>query len=140
MGMYTQLIVRCKLKPEFIEPVKKLLSQDAYTWTVMAQEGNYEWMEEFARNERAGAIPFCESSYFESYPNTVNDERVWSFGCNLKNYEDTIEEFLTMLPHMIVELYECKTLYEEAGTPTDHHLVDGKITNVKSHGTGDRYE
>lgn len=135
MGMYTRLILKCKLKPQFVEPIKKLITEprdiETYGWKQIMEETKSDFMKDYVEDERVWAIPFCEAD-----GNIKLEGDIWSFECNLKNYTDTIEKFLTMLPNMIEELYECETMYEEQTRPTTHHLFKGKITDIDLHGTG----
>ena len=51
----------------------------------------------------------------------------WSFQCSLKNYEDTIESFLELVPYFIEELIHCETFYEEDEESTFYTLKNEKI-------------
>ena len=132
MGMYTELILGCKLKPEtpqeVIDIIKWMCEPDdkrgeppeAYPFS---SKGRMKWL-------------FRMSSYYFSVsstpaPHFVFDENgdnwILSTRSNLKNYEDEIETFLEWLkPHIESgsgerEFYAIVT-YEEQEEPTIYYL------------------
>lgn len=141
MGMYTGLRFKGTVKKEFRD-----------TFEDIALNGSWEdsddrefWM--FGSNNwRASFIPCGSLCYmpnsWEKYENdeywngiatdgfgrTYNKETgYWTFQCSLKNYEDTIEEFLELLPYFIESVEHVEVFYEEWDYSTKYELVGGKM-------------
>lgn len=140
MGMYTGL--------RFKGIVKEKFRKD---FALIALNGNWNEssVEEFLRfsdNARASFIPCGTLAYmpdeweqepYNKYGDGVAtdgfvrtwDENTgyWSFQCSLKNYENTIEEFIELLPYFIESVEHCEVFYEEWRWSKKYELIDGKM-------------
>jgi len=99
MGMYTEIIIGCRLKrdtpEEVIESLQELLKID--------DEGteDYNFPEhEFFKSERFRWMFFSASYYFGTPPHRVLErdslDEAWQFSTrsNLKNYDNEIQKFI----------------------------------------------
>lgn len=135
MGMYTGL--------RFKGTVKEKLRKD---FNSIAMSG--EWSDStdkilanFGEVSRASFIPCGSLAYMpDSWDNEDKIERFydvktgyWTFQCSLKNYEDTIEFFLELVPYFTESVEYCEVFYEEWTFSARYELIDGvmKMTNDK---------
>ncbi len=51
----------------------------------------------------------------------------WTFQCSLKNYDNTIEKFLEIVPYFIEEVEYAEVFYEEWHYSKRYELIDGKM-------------
>lgn len=146
MGMYTGLRFKGIVKEEFRSEFENIaLSGD---WI----ESNNYVFRQFGNNSRAVFIPCGALSYMpdeweeapydkfrngvptDGFDRTYNKETGrWTFQCSLKNYNDTIEEFMEIVPYFIEEVEHAEVFYEEWQYSIKLELVDGKmkVTNDK---------
>ena len=69
-----------------------------------------------------------------NFDRTYNEKTgKWTFQCSLKNYNNTIEKFLEIVPYFIEEVEHVEVFYEEWRYSKKYELVDGKMlmTNDK---------
>lgn len=110
MGDYTLLTVKCKLHKKFIAPISDLVENNL-DWSDIIEKYNLNFLRIFASVPRSGLIP--NSGYLsEREIRKVWGKGIWEFECELKDYENTIEEFFKVLPYMIDKLYQCETHYD----------------------------
>lgn len=149
MGMYTGLRCRIKVKEEYVSALEELDKLD-YEWS----EHSLKEFREFGDVDRATFIPRGCLSYMpdcweqlkenhhefkndwekvedveEFKRNFDNETRIWSFQCSLKNYEDTIEQFIEKIVALIAEdIIHLEELYEESALSTLYVMnSDGDI-------------
>jgi hypothetical protein len=59
---------------------------------------------------------------------TYDDETgKWVFQCSLKNYGNTIEEFLDLVPYFMESVEHCEVLYETWGWSSGYELIDDEM-------------
>ena len=126
MGMYTTLKFKAIVKPEYQQFVPQWHSD-----TEMRTEWNIQEFPEYANYSRSSSIPFggCHG-----HTNSFNDG-VWTVECALKNYDDTIEQFMTYVASKMFESVEyCITEYEEdyyfGIDHTNWELKDGQMVKT----------
>lgn len=133
MGMYTGLKVTAKIKQEFIEELRKVLSSDIdYVWKNVDLE-RFPFVEKFANLYRSDCIPFGAVSYMPSEWENENtlEEGVWEFCCSLKNYEGEIEIFLKEVLVEICEWAKIERLYEEESVSALLEIEQGNLRVVR---------
>ena len=112
MGMYTRFTGQVLVKPEYHQMIADLCDWEKTPncWLSLAR-GGHDWLLEFAFYNRSHFIPRGWNSLEEPEPSTINDDGVWSFECEFKNYEGTIDAFMRMVIPVIAikaELSECE--------------------------------
>lgn len=135
MGIYTGLRFKGIVKKEFRE-----------NFTNIAMHG--EWGEStdkrlaaFNNISRAVCIP-CGSlndipdewKNSDDFNKTYDAENgLWCFQCSLKNYENTIEKFLELVPYFIEKIEHCEVLHELSSYSEKYELIENTIvlTNDK---------
>lgn len=140
MGMYTGLRFKGTIKKEFRNEFEDIaLSGD---W----EESNNEVFKGFGGVSRARFIPCGALAYmpdewetepYDKYHNgtpTDGFDRTydkesgrWTFQCSLKNYENTIEEFLSIVPYFIEEVEHAEVYYEEWRYSKRYKLINGEM-------------
>lgn len=142
MGMYTGLRCKVIIKPEYREEMKYLHEID-YEW----EDSNLDFMKEYAEGDgRATFIPRGSLSYmpdaWEEDPRSLfspatdgfdrkfdPETGLWTFQCSLKNYDDTIENFLdNVLSRITEEVIHLEYYYEEWSRSRMLFLDDGEIS------------
>ena len=134
MGMYTGLRFKGVVKKEFRESFEDIALEG------MWEESSDEKFLEFSRDDRASFIPCGGLCYM---PNTWHDDDkiereydkntgYWQFQCSLKNYGDTIENFLKLVPYFIESVEYCEVFYEEWSHSSKYELIENemKLTDV----------
>lgn len=146
MGMYTGLRFKGIVKEEFRNEFADIALNG--NW----EESNNEVFKQFGSVSRASFIPCGALAYMpveweterfgkhhndiptDGFDRTYDKESGrWTFQCSLKNYEDTIEEFLKIVPYFIEEVEHAEVYYETWRYSERYELVDGKMemTNDK---------
>lgn len=149
MGSYTGLRCKIKIKEEYIDALKELISLD-YEW---AQHSMPEF-KEFGKLDRAGFIPcgslsympYCWEKLKEDAVNEYDTEdvdefkynfdeksRIWTFQCSLKNYSGEIEYFIENIVPLITEnIIHLEEFYEEWKTSVIYSMDENNnITRIK---------
>jgi len=142
MGMYTGIRFKGIVKPEFREEFGGI-----------AIDGNWKdskdsTLQAFSKVERSSFIPCGGLSYMpgewedrrnaDEYGHGAvatdgferaydKDTGYWAFQCSLKNYSDTIYDFLLLLPYFIEAVEHMEVYYEEWDWSERYELVDGKM-------------
>jgi hypothetical protein len=113
------------------------------TFELIAMGGDWENSDderfrEFGNYDRASFIPMgilCympwdddDEEFIRSYDKETGR---WVFQCSLKNYNDTIEKFLDMVPYFMESVEFCEVLYEEWGWSAGYELVDDKMVETQ---------
>ena len=127
--MYTGLRFIGTVKPEFRESFETI--------------GEYGWWDDsddlefrtFGHDDRASFIPCGSLCYMpdkwddcDEFEKSYNKETgKWTFKCSLKNYENTIEKFIELIPYFIEIVDYCEVLYEEWETSRMYELRDGEM-------------
>ena len=114
MGDYTGLVCKIKVKPEYYDLIDYIqnigIPRSGDMWVGAFKKFGYPFLKEFSEDARADFIPhggyilnenwLC--IYIDHSENYFKDG-VWFFGCNLKNYADTIDLFLEKIISEITE-------------------------------------
>lgn len=139
MGMYTGLRFKGYVKPEF----RKNFSD-------IAINGNWEKSTDekflaFANKTSASFIPrgalscmpdewqtntdqYGDGDATDGFERTYDPETgYWTFQCSLKNYEDTIYEFMLLVPYFIESVEHAEVFYEEWDWSEKYELVNNKM-------------
>lgn len=121
MGMYTQLVMGCEIKPEKYPEIKDVLNYMVYGGDEPKEIPNHPLF----MTERWAVMLRCDSFYFDMITHSeieVSDAFVFlSIVTNLKNYNNEIEHFLNwIMPYLDNPIYEFLgfTRYEEDNDPT----------------------
>jgi hypothetical protein len=118
MGMYTTLHCRCKVKEEYENELFRILYFDN-EW----RKSTIPEISEFGKDERA---------FFISAILDDEEEHIWIFSADLKNYDNTLEHFIDIvLTKICEEIYELETEYEEDSSPSIYELLEREIVLVK---------
>lgn len=104
------------------------------------------WEEDFKTKEGYGVIDYlvdgedpkncCMKQATDGFENQYNkDTGYWAFQCSLKDYDDTIEKFIEMIPYFIesIDHLEVKPDYSDFGKL--YNFKDGIVVE-----TGERIE
>lgn len=133
MGMYTGLKVTAKIKQEFVEELRKVLSSDIdYAWKNVDLE-RFPFVEKYANLYRSDFIPFGAVCYMPSDWDKENsfENGVWKFCCSLKNYDGEIEIFLKEVLVEICEWAKIERLYEEETVSALLEIEQGNLRVVR---------
>jgi len=140
MGMYTGLRFKGVVKKQFREEFAHIALMGCW------EDSKDEKINNFSNTSRASFIPcgaLCympeewedeEENPTDGFERTYNKEDgLWTFQCSLKNYDDTIEEFLALAPYFIESVEHCEVFYEEWSYSEKYELVGNTIvlTNNK---------
>ena len=138
MGMYTGLKFKGIVKEKFRKNFEDIALYGDW------EESDDEIFRQFGKVSRSGFIPCGGLAYmpdkweievFDNNFDRTYDEKTgrWTFQCSLKNYDNTIEKFLEIVPYFIEELEYVEVFYEEWRYSKRYELMDGKIlmTNDK---------
>lgn len=133
MGMYTELILGCKLSKDAPEVLTKALDAVINHYIDEKHKVSKE-VEQFIEDYSLVSLFWCSSYYFGvNHPNsafwfdTIDQSWHISSRSNLKNYEDEIETFLNYLSPYVEygsgtdEVY-AYVMYEESKRPTVYSL------------------
>ena len=130
MGMYTELVMACKLKkdaPEdVVETLKYMVGDSEYPAVIPTHD--------LFKTDRWKFMLRCDSYYFDGDTNStfryddIRKSYVLTIRCNLKNYCDEIEEFLNwIIPYSNTNGFVGYSRYEESETPTLIYFNEGKV-------------
>jgi len=126
MGMYTGFVCKIKVKEKYYDLVQ-FLNDGEYEfrkglWETACDKFGYKFVKEFMVNNRSDFIPRggCSAyneDWLEEYileDSNSFEKGIWFFGCDMKNYDNTIEDFVQIvLPEITEEVYFVKSHYEE---------------------------
>lgn len=140
MGMYTGLRFKGVVKEEFRNEFEDIALNG--NW----EESSNAVFAQFGSDPRADFIPCGALSYmpdewetepFDKYycgtPTDGFDRTYdknsgrWTFQCSLKNYNNTIENFLRLLPYFIESVEHAEVYYEEWCWSRKYELVCGEM-------------
>lgn len=140
MGMYTGLRFKGIVKKEFRDEFENIALLGEW------ENSNNNVLKRFGNVSRASFIPCGALAYmpdcWEKAPYNKYGDGVptdgfdrtydkatgrWTFQCSLKNYEDTIEEFLKIVPYFIETVEHVEVYYEEWSHSTKYELVNGAM-------------
>lgn len=142
MGMYTGVRFKGYIKPEFRESF-----EDIALYGEWENSFNEVFSTYGRNNSRVSFIPCGALSYMPDeweiklteyiYTATNGFNRTWdketgywTFQCSLKNYEETIEEWLKILPYFIEKIEHLEVYYEEWEYSKQYNIINGKIELV----------
>lgn len=113
MGMYTGLRGTVILNDKGVD-----MASLKFDWSA-SDVGS---IKAFSEDGRSGFIPFGVHSYMpdcwgESFSLVVGNR--WEFSCSLKNYEGTIERFVSDVLPFIADDWNLEMLYEESERSTE---------------------
>ena len=139
MGMYTGLRFKGVVKKQFREEFEPIALKGCW------EEAKDKKINNFANTSRASFIPCGALAYMpeewedteekptDGFERTYNKESgVWTFQCSLKNYDDTIEIFLTLAPYFIERVEHCEVFYEEWIYSKKYELIGNTIVLTNS--------
>ena len=133
MGMYTGLRFKGIVKEEFRNEFEDIALEG--NW----EESNNEVFRNFGGVSRADFIPCGSLAYMpdewgDDYDATDGFDRTydkssgrWTFQCSLKNYDNTIQKFLDIVPYFIEAIEHAEVYYEEWCYSNKYELVNGKM-------------
>lgn len=113
MGMYTNMILTCKLKSKYTDIFDDIVNNDAE----LTKYFDNEW----TRDYRADFIIRGGERSFD-----VNT-RILNLDIEVKNYEGVIEKFFDFLPELVESVDYCYTSYEGHNWSTLYKLKNNKI-------------
>jgi hypothetical protein len=130
MGNYTGLRFKGVIKKEFRKDFEPIAMEGA--WDVAIKDSKFL---DFSCDFRASFIPCGALCYMPGSWETDDviertydqNTGLWTFQCSLKNYGETIENFLEMVPYFIESVEYCEVLYEEWSHSARYELVKGKM-------------
>lgn len=122
MGMYTTLRCICEVKEEYREYIEAISSREK-RWKDFIDE--MPFVKDLAKCERASFIPggvmtcYNEDKFSKkSFSEFDVEFGLWNFCCDLKNYDEEIEQFVYgVLPHLCNRINFCAYWYEEDDYP-----------------------
>ena len=133
MGMYTGLRFKGVVKEKFRKDFGPI-----------AWDGDWGWIrdekfQEFSKDYRASFIPMGGLCYMpdnwdedEEFERTYDEETgQWVFQCSLKNYSQTIEAFLELVPIFMESVEHCEVLYEEWAWSAGYELIGNEMVETK---------
>ena len=129
MGMYTELVLGVELisEPVVIDTLKLMLDGDAENKVVTIDHPLFS-------TSRWAYMLLCDSFYFDGQTDsklvydTISKSYYLNVRCNLKNYDNEIEQFLDWLcPYIKTEGFLGYSRYECDNDPTLIYREDGKI-------------
>lgn len=137
MGIYTGLRFKGIVKEQFRKDFEKIALFGEW------EESNDEIFRKFGEDSRASFIPcgvldampyeWEQAPYNEHGDGTATDgfdktydknTGRWTFQCSLKNYEDTIGNFLKMVPYFIETVEHAEVFYEKWAYSIKYELVN----------------
>lgn len=138
MGMYTGLRFKGIVKEKFRKDFEDIALYGDW------ENSNNKVFRRFGNVSRSGLIPCGGLAYMpdkweiEAFDNNFDrtynkNTGRWTFQCSLKNYDNTIEKFLEIVPYFIEEVEYTEVFYEEWRYSKRYELIDGKMlmTNDK---------
>ena len=153
MGMYTGIRVVGKLKPDWVDEIRRMMSYynetEVGTDYRLHNDSNF-WnlsihpvLKSFGDNVgRASFIPFGGLSYvpdsWESeadkvfYNREIDADGVWRFQCALKNYAREIDQWMAEVVPVIFETCEIEYYYEEWTWSSLYELRSGRVVEVST--------
>ena len=132
MGMYTELVLGVEVVPntKVINILRYMLSSEIKSVCVDINHPLFS-------TPRWASMLLCDSYYFDGQTDSklVCDERSKSYylnvRCNLKNYENEIEQFLDWLcPYIVTDGFLGYKRYEESYSPTLIYK-EGGLLNIE---------
>lgn len=132
MGMYTGLRFKGIVKEKFRKDFEDIALYGVW------EESDNEIFRQFGNVSRSGFIPCGGLAYMpdkweievfdNNFDRTYNKNTGrWTFQCSLKNYDNTIEKFLEIVPYFIEEVEYAEVFYEEWRYSKRYELIDGKM-------------
>lgn len=118
MGTYTKIYCTCQVKKEYEKELINMCVNNK-EW----EDSKLDLFKEFGKDERAGYIKIRWRM------NQFGETR-FNFNGELKNYDDTIENFINVVLNEIVQtLHLCYTLHENSNTEIIYEMKE-KIIEV----------
>lgn len=115
MGMYTGFVCKIKVKEEYYDLVN-FLNDGEYDfkyglWKTAYDKFGFDFIKEYMEDSRSSFIPRGGySAYNEDWISKYIKESessfengIWFFGCDMKNYGGTIENFVKIILPIITE-------------------------------------
>ena len=136
MGMYTGFVCKIKVKKKYHDLIEFINNGDydfeRGLWQTAYDKFKYEFIKKYMNDSRSGFIPRGGYTYNDDQLNNYIKENdkyfnngVWFFGCDLKNYNLTIEKFCNIILPVITEkIYFIKSHYEEEEYEEDHKYYE----------------
>ena len=137
MGMYTGLRFKGVVKEEFRDNFEPIAMEGCW------DESRDKMFLDFSCDSRSSFVPcgglcympdaWVEEEKTEFARSYDKETGRWVFSCSLKNYEDTIKDFLHLVPYFVENVEYCEVFYEEWKWSHKYELVNGimKLTNDK---------
>lgn len=126
MGMYTELVMACRLRKDTPEDVIKILKYMCRTEDVELSDLKIPTNHDLFTTERWNWMLVCDSFYFSGDSHTtfstyegISKDHFLTVRSNLKNYNNEIENFLDWLsPYMKDHGFLGYMRFEATDTPT----------------------
>ena len=150
MGAYTGLRFKGIVKKQFRGEFAPIALNGCW------EDAKDKKINNFANCSRASFIPCGALNYMpdewekwedenrkatDGFERTYNKESgVWTFQCSLKDYENTIEEFLALVPYFIESIEHCEVFYEEWIYSVKYELIENAIVLTNSKFIKYRYD
>lgn len=129
MGMYTELNIGVNLRSDTPKNIIDILNH-----MLLDDEEVYTTGHPLFKTERWRYMLRCDSYYFDGRTDSsmqrddIANEYELNVRCNLKNYDDEIDQFLDFIqPHLVTYGFLGYTRYEEYDDPTLIYNEQGKI-------------
>lgn len=126
MGMYTQLQFNMIIKPEFRKYCDVFLNAG---WA----ESDDLKFKEFGKHKHASFIPtgynVATDGGSEHYTESTGE---WMVDCAFKNYDDTLESFLELIPYFIESINFMKVIEETPAGEiyTEYKFIEGALVEA----------
>ena len=135
MGMYTELVLNVGLSDtvpkDVIVILRYMLSREGEKPTGghdLFSPGRWEWM---LRSGSFYFVPEAQSKLIENFPEQESPTYHLSIRCDLKNYSNEIESFLSWIAPYVEDfgdlVFGGYTRYEEAENPTLIYFPNGEV-------------
>ena len=131
MGMYTDILFRAEIKPDWADDPKVKLAFETLSLDMSPRVDDRDRHllpgHEFFDCDRWQSLSWCSSYYFPASNHNVWEHEEptgltsWSFRANLKNYDDEIAKFFDWVDPYVNGAdgdFLGYSLYEEGNTPT----------------------
>ena len=142
MGMYTGIRFKGYIKPEFRKIFKPIALEGKWDGShveLFRAYGTSCARASFIPCESLSYMPECwetvlngETVDADGFERTYNEETgYWTFQCSLKNYENEIEIFFSILPLFVESVDHLEYFYEEWASSQRYDIVNGKVELVE---------
>ena len=136
MGMYTSIRITAVVQPAYIEAFEPILFKGEW------EESEFAIFSEFGRTDKranllvtdllvespedwtAEDIATPTDGFEKTYDKSTGE---FKFQSTFKNYDETLEHFMELLPKFISELKHFEVYHEEHECSSFYELIDGEV-------------